>query len=578
MMCAILGYAEQLLQNKDVFGYSVEATLIFPRGDGEDNAGVEMIKMLKTIKQELTSRIILAPVFFTDLQFLFQFAEELGMYKEFVWLTPSGTGSLEAHSKVTSKFGGHLAIQGRAPSNEIYDAFLESYVHHKAEFEALIAAGDFYGDPSKIDPDTLSQRLGDGSDQAIFVPLAFDAVLVYAAAIHQLQSQGLAVNNTALRASVPGVTVDGATGTVFFDENGNRASDFELVNYQINNEDIESYEAVRYWSADVGGEGVGVITENSQVFFGPTEGAMIPPDTLSVSSDSVSALHLILFSLAGLVGLAIIFWVVYRCKQSIHALQKSFEISYGEEIERLRAVEKRRLVISIVTDAVTLIVGLFDFGSDVASLIMVYAHNDEYSDAFVIAYFVVTMVAAVVSILHIMVVLSSIMFDSAQVRTGNLLLLNTMEEITKRVSQEMQTGKRFEVMVPVVSEGDEERKSKSRRRRKISHVQVQKARHHRESAKLKFKKQLIEKQIRGHSAGVLVGLMEDVPFYVLNVLAITTGSGNLNEVFLLSLTLSSMSFGFKLCIMKDLFNLLAAKTESEERMDFMLKLDKQMSR
>ena len=102
--------------------------------------------------------------------------------------------------------------------------------------------------------------------------------------------------------------------------------------------------------------------------------------------------------------------------------------------------------------------------------------------------------------------------------------------------------------------------------------------HQRESAKLKFKEQLIDKQIRGHSAGVLVGLMEDVPFYVLNVLAITTGSGNQNLVFLLSLTLSSFSFGFKLCIMKDLFKLLSAKTESEERMDFMLKLKKQMSR
>ena len=241
-------------------------------------------------------------------------------------------------------------------------------------------------------------------------------------------------------------------------------------------------------------------------------------------------------------------------------------------MDRLESQETRRLLLSIITDAATLVVGVADFGSDIASLSTIYLHKSEYSDGLLIAYSTATAMAAFVSSAPLMVLLNSILFDAAQVRTGKLLMLSSNDALTKGIN--IGKCKRFDLKNKIAPDTDikddiaECSDEASDRLDSVENITEK------ESSKLRFKDHVIEKEIRGSSANIMVGLLEDIPFYVLNMIAVTKTSGNQNIVLLFSMTLGSISFGWKLCVFKNLFKVLSAKTEIKERMVMMQKIDR----
>merc|ERR1712154_171555 len=87
-------------------------------------------------------------------------------------------------------------------------------------------------------------------------------------------------------------------------------------------------------------------------------------------------------------------------------------------------------------------------------------------------------------------------------------------------------------------------------------------------ARLKFKKRIIEKKIKEQTANIFVGLIEDIPFYVMNMIALlgdVNSSGEDNAMFLVSLSITAMSVGFKISIARELFNNLGDKGDIKEQ-------------
>merc|ERR1712129_273615 len=97
-------------------------------------------------------------------------------------------------------------------------------------------------------------------------------------------------------------------------------------------------------------------------------------------------------------------------------------------------------------------------------------------------------------------------------------------------------------------------------------------------ARLKFKKEIVSKKIREQTTAIFVGLIEDIPFYVMNMIAILNNeSGNNDNImFLISLSITAMSVGFKVSVGRELFGNLGAKGDINDQIEVFRRMSRSL--
>merc|ERR1712013_331013 len=155
-----------------------------------------------------------------------------------------------------------------------------------------------------------------------------------------------------------------------------------------------------------------------------------------------------------------------------------------------------------------------------------------YSVPLIITYIAISAVASLTSILHIVVTMRSIIENFVQIRTGNLLMRDSLQ--TSRSAS-----------VAPASDAFADKKQSQEM-----------------FNNMRFKLEMLHKTIKSDTSNIFVCLTEDVPFFVLNFVAMeqAKASGHATSRFvLLSLLVNCMSMGWKGCIVKEFLSHLHEK-------------------
>eukprot|EP01083_Nonionella_stella_P056068 147848_1 len=269
------------------------------------------------------------------------------------------------------------------------------------------------------------------------------------------------------------------------------------------------------------------------------------------ATESVSSLQVTIYGLSGIITVLLVVWIMYKLVGFCKEFQEAFVNTDVDESNALIQKEKRRIMISIFTDVAALSISVIDFVTDVIALLAILVNKEEYSDGFLVLYFLLTLFAAFACTAHMVVTARNTMKDVFQLKTGVLQLFEEFDMSPTR-SQSIATNKILPSQVDCMDEFDCSDLDDE------DHI-IQE----REIKKLRFKLQILSKSIRQHTVTIFVAIIEDVPFYIVNTIALI-GSKSTNTILLVSLSINAVSIGFKLCVTKEFFAHLIEKSEVKE--------------
>jgi len=224
------------------------------------NTTMDITPQLRQIKL-FGSNIILLNVYLADAIKVFEVASDLGMTSKegYVWIgTDSASQSevLEASSKVNDAMQGLIGLKPLQPQNAAFTHFLDLW-----EQCAGRNTSEYFG-------------CGDRNPN-IYAPFAYDATYFLAHAIQKMVESGQDyTNGELLLTQLKSQTIDGITGKITLDQNGDRLSGYDVINVQGNN-----FVDIGTWEIFNG------VTQNLPVFWqGSSEGELNTPIAKLASS------------------------------------------------------------------------------------------------------------------------------------------------------------------------------------------------------------------------------------------------------------------------------------------------------
>jgi len=556
------GYADSLLKQRFEYQYEVVASTTFPVTDHEGDG--EAIKAaLKGIK-DLNCRIILMPILPMHVKFIHQKMEELNMFTDnddsFVWITPMGTAVAESLDEVETKRGGHLVVQYRTPSNDVFQKGLrdgwdgsinawKSELVNNAWLAETIAKTD-------ADINTLLNAEFDWS----FTPYVFDCALVFVKAIYDLRkaSPGTEITSKMILDHWPSITdFKGATGPIRFTKELDRLVDFELVNQRKDlsaDKSTYGYHPVRYWSApdpsqvDAEGEllhphgNVAAASEDYDVHWSSTmTDGNVPHHSFAAESEGMSQETLILISVGSVAGLfGVIFFVRYL---SNRWKSENAEQRYDPNVEHRKSVR-----MSIIKSIMALMLEIADYITDAASAANVFSlyEKDIIPVGLVVFYLMVLCVGGVLN------------FGNLLWRSRNFLEM--LKEYNQGVSISAADGRDDALLVgESMATGGGDR---ARAHSLADDINTLKARGASGRENVKVLEDLTVKivnatrQIRIEKFTFVLGLLEDMPIAVMNSILMMKYMDDIDFPIIYFSTLTTlMEFGVKTISLEKVFML-----------------------
>lgn len=320
------------------------------------------------------------------------------------------------------------------------------------------------------------------------------------------------------------VSFVGITGDVSYDDNGDRIQGLVAIcNFGVTPNGTFEYNTIGFY---LDGQQDGVFDLDA-IIWNPSFGGMIPLDYYDIEQEkeTLSSLKIALFGLAGIICLFSFVFLAYKVLQFCRDFQEHFGDVDGDEEQKLKEKEKRRLFISIITDTGTTVVGLTDYVTDVGSLVSIMlAPNGEYSTGLIVTYFVFSSIASFMSILHLTVTMKNILNCIKQIKTG------TLEMVTALTPSSVKSNKSSAIQATLNG--------------------------------FRFQLQLLDKVIHQEATNIFVGLLEDLPFFILNFIAIHEAKQKgyfVSDFMLFSWVINCVSLGYKICTTKSFLGHLQEK-------------------
>eukprot|EP01083_Nonionella_stella_P056069 147849_1 len=121
------------------------------------------------------------------------------------------------------------------------------------------------------------------------------------------------------------------------------------------------------------------------------------------ATESVSSLQVTIYGLSGIITVLLVVWIMYKLVGFCKEFQEAFVNTDVDESNALIQKEKRRIMISIFTDVAALSISVIDFVTDVIALLAILVNKEEYSDGFLVLYFLLTLFAAFACTAHMVV-------------------------------------------------------------------------------------------------------------------------------------------------------------------------------
>jgi len=545
------GYADSLNKQRFDYGYTVAASTTFPVQDHEgDGSGIKAA--LRSIR-DLNCRIILMPILPMHVPYIHKYMEELGMYSDnddsFVWITPMGTATEDSQDQVEHKRGGHLVVQYRTPSNDIYVDGLQA---------AWASSIDAYRDELRTNPLLSTRVLANWptvaamdvllSDMAgatgSFTPYVFDCALVLVKAIYDLRAQGHGLNITSdmILAYLPNIGASasspfmGATGSIQFTSDLDRLVDFELVNLRsdLTGDSSYDYHAVRYWSAPDGqaGNEHGIVVAASNDFDVHWSSTIdgVPDHFMGAGEDEgLSTEALVLISVGTVAGIALLAFFARYLKS--RWVSEAGQQRYDPNVEH-----RRRVLLSIVKSLMAFSLEVADYVTDAMSAANVFSlYEKDILDAGLVVFYV--MVLSVGGMLN---------FGNMLWRSRNLI------EMLKEYSQGVSiSAAEAEGKLELLNDDEDNKGGRQRQHSLAEDIDTLRKKGSQYDIKLlqdlTVKIVNTERSIRIEKFTFVLGLLEDLPIAIMNSVLMLGYMDDINFTVIYFSTLTTLlEFGVKM--------------------------------
>lgn len=256
-----------------------------------------------------------------------------------------------------------------------------------------------------------------------------------------------------------------------------------------------------------------------------------------------NTLELILFITFGVIGLLILIFIMYKMTLFCKDFQQKWAPNSNDtECDKLIKKEKRRIFVLILSYFMTFFIGIIDIITDIISLLsLLFLYKNIYSKLYKIIYLlfvIITLFIAGISNIN--------------------LLLNIIKSYKEYISEINIQNKRASEMALMPSQNvdlsnfDELNKNKQK---KVKTVEI---------SNLNKQKIDLNKQLKIHLFILLIIFIQDIPFLILNTFGLYKYSKILfNQYLFLSMLLNSLSFGYKMRILKEFY----AKTQTKNALN-----------
>lgn len=329
----------------------------------------------------------------------------------------------------------------------------------------------------------------------------------------------------------------GLTGNVSFDKNGNRKHGlFSYCNFAKNTNVISK---IGYFELPLQ-----LFVLNDENIVWPKafylKNIIPPKSTYIASNDSSNGLQIVFYVLGGVVCLIILIYIIYFviefCKEFQDNFNNPSHFNSTDENQTLLNKEKRRLFVSISSDCISTMIGLTDYVTDILSLItIISAKKSLYSNTFLLFYFTVSVMSSFVFCAHFTITLKNMILSYLQLQSGlidGIHLLFSDHKVNINADKKLNNHIR------------RRRLSNGRRLSALSSTHRQ----------MIFRMNILKKIIKQQLAVIFVALCEDLPFFVLNLYSLLRFHEIITLILLLSFGFNSLSFGYKVCVVKEFFN------------------------